>query len=295
MKTFLFEQYGYYPKEIKNNSFVVDGWMFKIIPTDLNNQDVTSIENYINVLNQTFFNKGPFIIKNKTNSNVSFFNDTNYVLISSFIANMSIQDLIKFHYLFYKSDEYVELDKILDVWKDRVDEVEKKLSSNLRVDSIYYKKNLDISMFCIGLAINAMQYLSDIIYNYDKRLYGITIVHKRLSNLNSFDFFNPFNFMVEHPVKDIAMLYQSDYLTYEELKNILPNYNLDITSATFLMARILYRVDVFDFLQTKRDIDSKDQKINFNLEMEIYKIKKAYSLLKSVYSIRPIDWLEENL
>ena len=73
MKTFLFEQYGYYPKEIKNNSFVVDGWMFKIIPTDLNNQDVTSIENYINVLNQTFFNKGPFIIKNKTNSNVSFF------------------------------------------------------------------------------------------------------------------------------------------------------------------------------------------------------------------------------
>ena len=210
------------------------------------------------------------------------------------MTNMNFNDLIRFHLLFYREDEYIEIDKVLLAWKDRIDDIEKKLSSYLRVDSIYYKHNLDISMFCIGLGINAMQYLSDAIYNYDKKLYGVTIVHKRLTNLNSFDFFNPFNFIVEHPLKDIVLLYQSDYISFEEFKSIIANYRIDTLSATFCMARLLYRVDVFDFLETKRDLEA-DQKINFNLKKEIYKIKKAYSLLKEIYSIRPIDWLEESL
>lgn len=295
MKTFLFEQYGYYPKEIFDNVFFIDGWKFKLIECDFNSDTLTSIENYTNVINDTFFNKGPFIIKNKFNSNVSTLNGVDYALVCSFFVNMNFNDLVKFHSLFYKEDEYVELDKILEVWKDRVDDIEKKLSSNLRFDSIYYKHNLDICMFCIGLAINAMQYLSDIIYNYDNKMYGVTIVHKRLNNLNSFDFFNPFNFIVEHPLKDLVMLYQNDYLSFEELKSLLDYYHFDITSATFLMARMLYRVDVFDFIGAKRDLEKGDQKLSFNIKKEIYKIKKAYSLLKEKYSIRPLDWLEEDL
>lgn len=295
MKTFLFEQYGYYPKDINDNTFYIDGWAFKLIPTEITSDNIKSIENYTNTLNKTFNNKGPFIIKNKFNSSLSTLNDTNYVLISTVVGNMSFQDLIQFHYLFYTQEEYVELDKVLEAWKDRVDNIEKKLSTHLRIDSIYYKHNLDISMFCIGLAINAMQYLSDIIYNYDNKLYGVSIVHKRLKNLNCFDFFNPFNFIVEHPLKDIVLLYQSDYISFEELKGIIANYKLDVTSATFLMARILYRVDVFDFLESKRDLNQSDQQISFNLGKEMYKIKKAYSLLKNMFSIRPIDWLEESL
>jgi hypothetical protein len=292
MKTFLFEQYGYYPKELVDNTFYIDSWMFKLINTNLTNDNLKDIETYITTLNRNFNNKGPFIIKNKSNSNLSTLNDTNYVLISSYLVNMSFQDLISFHYLFYKKEEYVELDKILEVWKNRVEEIENKLSTYLRVDSIYYKDNLDIAVFCIGLAINAMQYLSDIIYNYDKKLYGVTIVHKRLNNLNSFDLLNPFNFIVEHPLKDIALLYQSDYLSFDELKNIIYNYQIDVISATFFMARILYRVDVFDAIETKRDLEQRNQKLNFNIEKEMYKIKKAYGLLKEMFSIRPIDWLE---
>lgn len=295
MKTFLFEQYGYYPKEITDNDFIIDGWMFKLIPTDLDTNTFDEIEKYVGILNKEFNNKGPFIVKNKFNSNIATLNNINYVLITSYICNMNLTDLLKFHFLFYKEDEYIELDKVLEVWKNRVENIEKKLSSYLRVDSIYYKKNLDIVMFCIGLSINAMQYLSDIIFNYSNKLYGTSIVHKRLYNLNSFDFFNPLNFIVEHPIKDICMLYQNDYLSFDEFESMLNNYKLDIISATFLMARLLYRVDVYDFLETKRDLDSKDQNIKFNLEKEIYKLKKAYSLLKLKYLIRPIDWLEESL
>lgn len=294
MKKFLFEYYGYYPKEIVDNMFLLDGWKFKLIASELTSENISNIEMYTQVLNDTFHNKGPFIIKNKLNNNLSPLNDINYVLISIFSTNMSFSDLLTFHRLFYKDDEYIELDKILDVWKDRIDNIEKKLHSKLRVDSLHYKHNLDVSMFSIGLAINAMQYLSDIINNYDNKLYGVSIVHKRLSNLNSFDFFNPFNFIVEHPVKDICLLYQSDYISFEEFKSLLINYELNTMSATFLFARLLYRVDVFDFIEVKRDMDNKEEKITFNLEKELYKIKKAYSLLKEMYSIRPLDWLEEN-
>ena len=294
MRNFLFEQYGYYPKNIINDCFEISGWKFKLIEVDINEEEVNSIVEYTKILTNVFHNKGPFVIKNKAGNNVSVLKNKNYVLVSVILGSMNFQDIVKFHSLFFKDDEYIELDKILSAWKNRVDDIEKKLNSYLRMDSIYYKNNLDISVFCIGLAINAMQYLSDIIYNYDNKLYGVSIVHKRLSNLDSFDFFNPFNFMVEHPLKDICGLYQSHYITFEEFKSLLSNYHLDKKSATFLLARLLYRQDIFDVIENKRDLDEGDQQIKFNFEKEMHKIKKAYAFLKETYSIRPIDWLEEH-
>ena len=295
MLTFLFEQYGYYPKEINDNSFFLNGWRFKLVASELNGDSIMRIEEYTNILNKEFYNKGPFIIKNKANSNISILNNTNYVLVSILQANMNFQDLIKFHLLFYKDDEYIELDKILLVWKDRVDTIEKKLNTYLRIDSLHYKHNLDVSVFAIGLAINAMQYLSDIINNYDNKLYGVTIAHKRLYDLTSFDFLNPFNFIVESPLKDISLLYQNNYISFEEFKYLLQQYKVDLKSATFLLARLLYRSDIFDQLEDKRDLEKGDQQIKFNFEKEMYKIKKAYAFLKENYTIRPIDWLESHL
>lgn len=292
MKNFLFEQYGYYPKILENNSFIMDGWRFDLINIDFNEENIIAIKEYTKILNESFFNKGPFIIQNKLNMNVSILNDKSYVLLSTFQTNMNFQDLIKFHLMFYNDSEYIELDKILGVWKQRVEDIENKLHQYLRIDSIHYKKNRDISLFFIGLAINAMQYLSDIIYNFDNKLYGVSIVHKRLYNLDSFDFLNPFNFIVEHPVKDIAMLYLSDYISFEEFKILLSNYQIDAKCATFLFARILYRGDIFDTIEQKRDLDDSDFEIKINLEKEMYKIKKAYAFLKEVYFIRPLDWLE---
>ena len=295
MKNFLFEQYGYYPKDIKETSFILNGWIFKLMDTDLNNEKISMIVEYTKKLNQHFNNKGPFIIKNKANSNISILNNKNYVLISILKSNMNFQDLLDFHYLFYKEDEFIDLDKILLVWKDRVDMIEKKLNTHLRVDSVYYKHNLDVSVFTIGLAVNAMQYLSDMINNYNNKLYGVTITHKRLRDLSSFDFLNPFNFIVETPLKDICLLYQSNYISFEEFKNIVQKYKLDLQSATFLLARLLYRADIFDQIEDKRDLEQGDQQIKFNFEKEMYKIKKAYAFLKENYSIRPIEWLESRL
>lgn len=294
MKKFLFEQYGYYPKEIMDNTFTVDGWEFRLIETELNDETVISIREYVSVLNDHFYNKGPFIIKNKMGKVISSLSVEQYVLVSVLKSDMKFEDLIKFHSLFYKNDQYIELDKVLAAWKERIEDIENKLGAYLRMDSIYYRHNLDVVRFCIGLGINAMQYLSDIIHNFDNKLYGISLVHKRLNDLNSFDFFNPFNFIIEHPVKDICLLYQSDYISFEEFKYLLGFYYIDSKVASFVMARILYRVGVYDLIEQKRELDQGDQELKFNFEIEMYKIKKAYAFLKENYSIRPIEWIEDH-
>ena len=294
MRNFLFEQYGYYPKDIKDREFFINGWKFELIPTELQEENITSIENYVGILNDKFNNRGPFIVKNKSGNKSSIYNNEYHVLITIFLFEMKMSDLVQFHYLFYQENEEIELDRILEAWKTRIDNLEKKLGNYLRADSIFYKENLDISMFAIGLGINAMQYLSDIIHNYSNKLKGVTIVHKRLKDLNSFDLLNPLNFIVETPLKDLCLLYQSGYIGYEELMQNISKYKVDVISASFLMARLLYRVDIFDFLETKRGIEDKQQQIIFDIEHELDKIKKAYRLLKQQYLIRPIDWLEEN-
>ena len=94
-------------------------------------------------------------------------------------------------------------------------------------------------MFCLGLAQNAMQYLSEIIVDFGHHLQDLTLVHKRLKNLDSFEFFNPFNLIVDHPLKDLCELYKNDYLSFEELQQKLNFYHLDSKSASVFVARML--------------------------------------------------------
>lgn len=292
MKNFLFEQYGYGVKELIDNSFYIDNFYFNLIETNLEEENVMEMEKYIELIKNNFNNIGPHIIKNKFNKHISYLVEDKYLLISVYKKNMNLNDLYKFHNMFYKHDEYIELDKVLEVWKERVDKIEKNLSSYLKVDSIEYSNNLNKSMFVIGLAINAMQYLSDIINDYSSRLYGITIVHKRIKGFSSFDFLNPLNFIVDSPCKDIGLLYQNNMINIMELEALLDVYNIDTKGASFLLARILYKCDVFDYLEKKKDIERKVDVLDVDIEKEVEKIKKAYHLLKNKFDIRPIDWLE---
>ena len=291
MKNFLFENYGYYPKNMDKEEFYIDGWKFKLIPTSIDKDTIIEIEKYMSLLNKEF-NKGPAIIKNKLGEYTSRYGDEEYVLISIKCEDMSIDDLNRFHLLFYKRDEYIELDKVLVIWKERIDKIEKELNSSLEVNSTTYKDNLEASMFSIGLGINALQYLSDIIHNYDKKLYGVSIAHKRLNKIDTFEILNPFNFIVDHPLKDTVMLYENDQIDFSKFTMIINDYHLDIIGASFLLARLLYRFDVFDLIEKKRDITSSNRSFNFHIEREIDKIKRVYLYLKNQYSIRPIDWLE---
>ena len=291
IKTFLFEQYGYYPKEFENDMFVVDNFLFKLLKIDLDEEKILEMEKYMLVIRENFNNMGPHVIKNKFDKYVSNLIGDKYILISIYISNFSLKQLYRFHDLFFTPGEYVELDKILNVWKNRVENIEKNINTYINVEGVSYKDNLKKIMFCIGLATNAMQYLSDIINDYGSRLYGVTLTHKRLKGLDSFEVLNPLNYIVDTPCKDIVMLYQNDKIDVDDLDDSIKRYNLDVKCARFIMSRIMYKCDFFDNLENKKELGI-NRSLDFDIEKEMGKIKKAYSLLKSKYDIRPIDWLE---
>ena len=292
MIAFLFEQYGYYPKEIINNGFVVGEWQFKLLPVDSDEKYIKDIDDYIKQIRDKFSNKGPHIISTRFGKLFSIYDNQKYVLVSSYKCNMSLKDLNKFHVLFRESGKKLEMTKLLDTWMSRVTYIEEYAISSLRIDSVYYKKNLETSMFSLGLAQNALQYLSDIINDYGMEIDDVTITHKRLDNLDSFDFFNPFNLVVDHPIRDLENLYIADFLNFDDLTELLQYYEMDKKVASLFMARLLYPCKILDLLESNIENKNSNFKIECNIEKELAKLKKIYEYLKQVYGIRPIEWLE---
>ncbi len=293
MLTFLFEQYGYYPSSFENNIFYIDNWMFKLLEIDYSDEKIKEFDSFNNFLNQQFDGKCSFIIKTRFDKVVSMYDNKRYVLISVYKCNMSIKDLNKFHCVCVEENKVIDLLKVVDMWEDRIINIENTAIGFLRIDSAYYKENVENTMFCIGLAVNAVQYLSEIVNDFGKNLEGLTIVHKRLKNLDSFEFFNPFNFIVDHPIKDFVDLYKNDFISFNELIDVLNFYKIDSKLASVFMARMLYPSFVFDSLDENVTKKEKDFHLKYNIEKEFSKLKKIYVHLKNFFNIRPIDWLEK--
>lgn len=291
MITFLFEQYGYYPTIFSNNIFEIDGWLFELIEVDCSDEYIEEIDNYLFKIREAFSDVGPFIVKTRTNNTVSFYDGKKYILICVKNKIMSIVDLNKFHCLFAEKEKKLDLKKLSLVWQERMNYIETESINYLRIDGIHYEYNLKVVLFSLGLAQNAIQYLNDVVLDYDGTINNLTLTHKKISNLNSLDFFNPFNFVVDYPLRDFAELYKSGYIEFEKMIEFIQYYNLDNKLASVFMARLLYPSNVFDLL----DLDENKKstfKLNVNIEKELIKLKKIYKFIKQKYNVRPIGWLD---
>jgi hypothetical protein len=111
-------------------------------------------------------------------------------------------------------------------------------------------------------------------------------------DFNSFDFFNPFNFVIDHPIRDFVELYRNDVLDFNDLVDVLEYYQIDYKIASFFIARLLYPVRLMDLLEDNIGSRDKDFRLSCSVEKELSKIKKAYIYFKEKYNIRPIDWLD---
>ena len=112
--------------------------------------------------------------------------------------------------------------------------------------------------------------------------------------MNSFDFFDPFNFIIDHPIRDYVELYKNNVIEFLDLVSILEFYRMDTKIATLFMARLMYPSEILDALEENVDKKDKSFRINYSIEKEVLKIKKAYLYFKKKYNIRPIYWLELN-
>lgn len=292
MISFLFEQYGYYPENFIDNSFIIDGWKFKLIQIDFNDDEIQDVCDYCSEIRMFFFNKGPFIIKTRFNKIVSYYDNKKYVLVSFYNCAISIAELNSFHFNFKQDNKKNDLTNMLMAWQENMFFLENSCLSSLRVDSIHYQFNVKIVMFCLGMAQNAVQYLSECILDYGKDVEKNTITHKRLKSLESDEVLNPFNLVIDHPTRDLIELYRNNLLSFEEFINVLKYYELDSKAATICMARLVYPCEQIDLLEKKASEKNFSFKSHYNVEKEYMKIKKVYKHFKTQYNIRPIEWLE---
>lgn len=292
MLSFLFEQYGYYPNEFQNNEFWIGNWKFKLIEVWCDEEYVKRIDCSIEVIRGYFGGKGAYIIKTKQGKMISSYSEKKFVLVSVFDECVLISDLNKMNSIFKDVGEKVDLEKILNMWILRNEEIEKKGIASIRQDGKYYNDNMRVIMFSLGLCQNAIQYLKDTIEEFGSDVFNISLSHKRLKNLDSFDFFNPFNLILDYPARDVIDLYRNDFFSFEEFENNINVYEIDVKIASILMARMLYPVVVFDIIEENIAIKEKGLKLNFSIYKEFIKIKNVYLFFRKKYNIRPIIWLE---
>lgn len=300
MKSFLFERYGYYPDNLDNNSFDYKGYIFNLTMTDLSEEEIKELDEVSKSL-YNLYNEGCIIIKNRSNNYLSFDGEKHYVLWTCKKGNKSIKDLINMHNYFHNNLtlEKIDLNELFNLWEEKFEFIETRVISTLRSDDYDYNMILEGIYFAFGLAENALEYLKDVMIDLGSKINDQTLVHKRLNNLENNTFFDPFNLLIDSPLRDYAELYKSNEISLENIVRILDYYNLDIIETSVLMARVLYPTRLFDALE-KHYIDRMNIKkeildYRISIDKELIRIKNLHLYLIKRYGIRPLNWLSDIL
>ena len=294
--SFLFDNYGLYPNDLVEDSFIIDDKLYKIEEVqEYSEDDFISLYNYSLELKKLFNNTFE-LIKNRKNNYLTNYANKSYVLISTPIYKVSLQDIIKYNRYFYNKDNRVySISQMINVWLERYNNIQKDCFNALCNDDIIYNNMYIAVSFSFGLAENALSYLADAKIDYGDEIERLTLTHIRLNLLDSYSFFNPLNIIYDSVIRDYAELYKFELIDIHDLNKIIDELHITQKEASLLMARILYPTRVFDLLED--NYLSKEHKYNKTIEYlncldkELQRIKNAHRLLVKKYNIRPISWL----
>lgn len=296
MKSFLFEKYGYYPDNLMDNSFIINGYKFTLSIVDLNEfeiKEIVDITNYI----YNLFQNGSAIIKNRLGNYISNDGEQNYILWVCKKGHQNLNDLIKFHHNFnyLRNNKTIDLNEIFTLWEMKMNNIEDNIIPTLRCDDYEYNYILEGVYFALGLAENALQYLKDIIIDLGNKISKCTLVHKRLNSLENNVFFDPLNYIIDSSLRDYAELYKSNQISLENLVRILNYYDYDFLDINVFFARVLYPTKLFDYLELhyidRMNVKKELMAYRVTLEMEFLRIKNLHNYLVKRFSIRPLNWL----
>lgn len=299
MRAFIYDKYGYYVEEENAISFKIDDWNFELVQIDKKEFELENLDNYLKQISGLFNNAGANIILNRDGQYLSTTDFGTVALVAIKERMFTIDELSKLHVHFQNihTDERYDLKKLIELWEDKVDLIEEKIIPSIKIDDYAYSTAMEITVHALGLAENAIQYLSELSMDESNQIPRLTLVHKRLKSLEAKDFLNPFNLVIDSPMRDYAELYKNGLVNVDTLLKILDVYSTNTFEASLLFARILFPTNIFDCLEDHYG-ERKDVRvsiINFRrtLDEEIMRIKKVHKALVSTYNIRPITWLLE--
>ena len=299
MRAYIFDKYGYYEDDEFATEFDFQGWHFKLEKTDKTEQELSDLNNYIKKLENIFYDSGVSIIKNRDGNFLSIADFGNCALVSVKDYSISANDLLKMHTYFKNEEKEAKytIKEMAKLWEDKLDLVEERILPSFKIDDYSYEKVMTTIIFSLGLAENALQYLAELSLDYGDNIDNLTLTHKRFYKFSSYEFFSPFNLIIDSPMRDLAELYKSGFVDNTRLLQLLSNYNPSGKEVSLLLARILYPTPLFDLLDEYYDL-KKDMKLQILEYKEkapklLEALKDLEKQLVKIYSIRPIKWMNE--
>lgn len=298
MRAFIYDKYGYYPKDEYATSFEYQGWYFKLEISEKNDQEIHALRLMLDEVNQAFEPLGSDIILTRDGHYVSQSEYGPVVLVAIRQGEVSFQTLQKMHRLFFRKFDKVRLmtSHLRNLWIHKSDSIEERILPGLPIDDKEYTTLRYLGQFALGLAENAIQYLLDTAIYYGDEIADTSLCHKRLDEMSSFYMFNPFNFVVDSPMRDLAEIYKNDSIILEDLHGLLKLYPMTGQDASLLLARCIYPSQIFDMLEDyyelKKNVKRQASRYYESLEGRMLKLKKLHRFLVRNYRIRPVNWLE---
>lgn len=198
------------------------------------------------------------IILNKDNQIITFVNNTPYILIKDNVKNkqININDIlyIQNNTINVIKDKKLYRNNWINMWKAKIDYYEQLMNN---ISNKYKILNNTIDYY-IGLGENAISYLvnNKITNNI------LCLSHKRIDvNKNSFDFYNPINYILDNRVRDFSEytknLFFLGKISINNYKYFLDYMNFTREEYILLISRLLFPTYYFDMY---------DNIINYNLD-----------------------------
>lgn len=297
MKSFIYDKYGYYVDD-DTTKFDYKDWHFELELTKYNESELLNMKTFLKEIPTYFSNLESDIVFSRDNKLLQESIYGNVCLVATKKKKISIDELISFPLLFsfMAENKSLKISQIKQVWINKVDKIEEKILTKVKIDDFTYKLLMELYIFNAGLAETAIQYLADTIYLYGDNVEETSLTHKRIKDFSSYTFLNPLNFIVDFKYRDISELIKNDLISFDELKNKIIKLNLSSKNASLILARLLYPTDLYDVLEEfyliKKDVSKEIYLLHNNINKKIEKIKKVYNLFINLYKIKPINWLD---
>ena len=118
---------------------------------------------------------------------------------------------------------------------------------------------------------------------------NLCICHDRIkTNYTLYDLYNPFNFIIDNNMRDIAE-YFKEKKDFKIIEQYIKNNRFTNEELQLFFIRMLYPTFYFDIYE--QIIQNEENIINIDIEEYEELIKKTYTLLKSICPLPEIDWL----
>lgn len=279
----------------KNYFFEKDGYQYTFFQYygDMNQlKEIYEFSN--NLLNHGIYCHR--IISNKDYEPATNIDGITYVLMVSspnLDKKVELNDILNFS-IFYLPNEKLRRDDWKGLWEIKIDYFEYQLNQFGNKHPII-KDSFGYFAGYVETGIALLNYVNPNI-GREKNLF---LSHKRLTDENNlFDLYNPFNFIIDYRIRDIAEYFKKQIF---QKKNILEDIHLYLETANLeqyeiqlFFIRMLYPSFYFDVFEDIMNYDKDDEKIKKVLEntLEYEKfIKQLYQYIINIVNFPIIEWL----